>query len=412
MDTLYSLILALAAGLLIGVERGWKARAGEEGSRIAGIRTFGLLGLLGGLWWLLAGYLGALLMGFAFLAVAGLLIVAHVLDVRADRDMGITTTVAALITFTLGALAVSGEQVVTAAGAVVTALLLNLKPQLHTWLQRLQAIELDAGLKLLLISVVVLPVLPNQGFGPWAALNPRTIWWMVVLIAAIGFAGYFAVKYTGARRGLAYTGLFGGLVSSTAVSLSLSRLAPRIDQPRLIACAVLLAAATMLPRLLLEVAVIEASLLPALLPPLLGMALPGYLIAWWLWRNSPPVNAEPLTLSNPLELGTALRFALLLAAVMLLAEWLSRGFGDRGLYLLAFFSGLADADAVTLSLSRMVGAGLAAATAVNAIVITAAVNTLVKGVLVALIGGREVARYLLPSMALMVGCGAGLLLLA
>jgi uncharacterized membrane protein (DUF4010 family) len=216
----FHLGVALAIGLLIGVERGWAERDEEEGTRVAGVRTFALIGLLGGAAALVAQPLGALLPALGLVALAGLFATAHVIHARTRPDqLGITVPVAGLLTFVLGALAAAGETAVAAAGAVVTALLLSSKPILHHWLGTLRRRELSAGLQLLLLSVVVLPLLPDQGYGPWQTLNPYRIWWMVVLIAAMSFVGYFAVKEVGARRGAVFTGLFAGLASSTALTL-------------------------------------------------------------------------------------------------------------------------------------------------------------------------------------------------
>ena len=179
VDTILSLGLALALGLLIGLERGWKERTAAEGSRIAGIRTFGLIGLLGGLWEILARGVSEILLGFAFLAFALLMVISHVAEARESKDYGITTLIAALITFVLGALSVRGHHTVAGASAVVTTIFLSLKPLLHSWLQNIEANELTAALKLLLLSAVILPVLPNQGYGPWQALNPYELWWPV-----------------------------------------------------------------------------------------------------------------------------------------------------------------------------------------------------------------------------------------
>src|SRR6266508_2819624 len=235
-------------------------RSATEGERVAGIRTFGLLGLLGGLWALFAQELGTILLGFSFLAIALVMIVAHVLDVRADRDVGITTVIAALLTFALGAIAVQGHEAVAAASAVITAVILSLKSFLHGWLKKLEETELFAALKLLLISVVILPWLPDRGYGPWNALNPHDIWLFVVLIAGISFAGYFAMKLAGSTRSIIVTGLLGGMVSSTAVTLTFARLAGRGNIRPLLCAGILLAAAVMFPRILLEVAVINPGL--------------------------------------------------------------------------------------------------------------------------------------------------------
>lgn len=173
----YYLSVALAIGLLIGIERGWKEREAKEGERIAGVRTYGLVGLLGGASGLLAERLGALALGLIFIGLAGVLTTAYVVNLRrGDEDLGITSLITGLLVFMFGALAALGEVDIAAASAVVTTLLLSYKPLLHGWVSALKGKELHAGIKLLLISVVFLPILPNQGYGPWQALNPYVIW--------------------------------------------------------------------------------------------------------------------------------------------------------------------------------------------------------------------------------------------
>jgi uncharacterized membrane protein (DUF4010 family) len=418
MDLFMRLGIALAVGLLIGVERGWQQRGAAEGQRIAGLRTFGLIGLLGGLWGLVARHLGDMLLGFGFLAVAALMITAYSLNRQGDRNHGVTSVVAALVTFTLGALAVRGYQHVAAAAAVVTAVLLSLKAVLHGWLQRLEKVELQGALLLLLISVVLLPVLPNRGYGPWQALNPYEIWWMVVLIAGISFAGYVAIKLAGTRRGILLTGFLGGLVSSTVTTLDLSRLGRRANLQAVAAVGVLAACATMFPRIAVEVAVINAALLRQTGLPLLLMTLVTVGGALWLWHRAQgatglPAKDEPVH-RNPFELEPALKFGLLLALVMFLAHLLQAWFGEAGVYLLAAVSGLSDVDAITLSLSRLARTDLAAVTAARAIILAAVVNTGVKGALVLLLAGggmgRKVAPVLIVTMLVgLASVAAGLL---
>lgn len=412
MEALIDLGLALAVGLLIGTERGWQARAAAEGSRVAGIRTFGLIGLLGGLWALLAERIGVILLGFAFVAFAALIIISHIQDVRADKDVGITTVVAALVAFCLGAMVPLGFETVASAGAVLTAILLSLKPVLHSWLRSLEALELNAALKLLLISVVLLPVLPDRGYGPWQALNPYEMWWMVVLIAGISFAGYFAMKVAGTGRGILLTSLLGGIVSSTATTLNFARLGRSGKLQRVLAAGVILAVATMFPRILIEVAVVNRQLLPLVLAPVALMAASAVLAAVWFWRSQlRNVGNHELPLSNPFQLFAAIQFGSLLGVIMLLAAALRHWFGETGIYALALVSGLADVDAITLSLARLAQTDLAALTAAQAIVLAAIMNTLVKGFIVGIVAGRRMLFYVLPSCVLIGAVGAlGLLL--
>ncbi|MEF8792478.1 MgtC/SapB family protein [Thiohalorhabdus sp.] len=401
--------VALALGLLIGLERGWQLREQAEGSRLAGLRTFGLVGLLGGVWAFLSQGLGPTVLGLGFLALAGVLILAHRQKVQTteDADYGITTLIAALLTFALGAVAALGHTSIAAAGAVVVALLLGLKPVLHVWLRRLTQTELLAVLKLALISVVILPVLPNRGYGPWNALNPYVLWWLVVLIAAISFVGYFAMKVLGPNRGIPLTGVFGGLTSSTATTLSLSRMARRRAALQgLLAAGVTVSAATMFPRILLEVSVVNPDLLVELSPAVGTMTVLGFAAALILWLLAPGGGNEgEVPLKNPFELGPALQFGALLAGVMLLAEGAQAWFGDAGVYVLAAVSGITDVDAITLSLARLAQGELANEVAVGGVILAAAVNTVVKAGMVAIVGGLRMAAQVGTAFALVLAAG-------
>jgi len=403
----YYISVALAIGLLIGIERGWKKREAEEGQRVAGVRTYGLIGLLGGGSALLAGQYGSLVLGLAFVGMAGALTTIYVVNLRhGDDDVGITSLVAMLLTFILGALAALGEVAIAAASAVVTTLLLSYKPLLHRWVSILEAKELRAGIKLLLISVVLLPILPNQGYGPWQALNPFEIWWMVVLIALISFVGYFAIKIAGAHRGAVFTGLFGGLAASTAVTLHFSRMSRRdTELAPILTIGILLACGTMFPRMLLVASVLNPDLFKLLLVPAAVMALLTYLpaLVWWRAKSHKKTDAAS-SLKNPLDLKTALSFGLLLALVMMLGKALQNWFGEVGVLALAVASGVADVDAITLSLARMSQDDLVLHIAVTGIVIAAAINSLVKGSMATFIGGRTIGlRVGLPLLGSAIG---------
>lgn len=406
-EVFYYLGVALAIGLLIGVERGWQERQAKEGTRVAGVRTYGLIGLLGGGLALLAKLFGPLVLGLAFIGVAGILTTVYIVNLRrGNEDVGITSLVTGLLTFVFGALAVMGEVAIAAASAVVTTLLLSYKPVLHRWVSDLEVKELRAGIKLLLISVVLLPILPNHGYGPGQALNPFAIWWMVVLIAAISFVGYFAIKVVGTRRGAVFTGLFGGLAASTAVTLHFSRMS-RHDSTLtpVLATGILLACGTMFPRMLLVASLLNADLFKLLLVPAAVMALLTYLPALVYWQAQAHQDAETNSpLKNPLELTTALSFGLLLALVMLLGKLLQNWFGDAGVLALAAASGVADVDSITLSLARMSEDDLGLPIAVTGIVIAAVVNSLVKGGMAMSVGGREIGQQVgLP----LLGAAAG-----
>ena len=370
--------LALAVGLLIGLERGWHERAAAEGSRVAGIRTFALIGLGGGLAALLTGPAIGLAFGLVFAGFAALMIAAYRGEIR-PGEVGATTTVAALVTFLLGALAVAGEMAIAASAAVVTALLLSAKPLLHHWLERIEYPELAAALKLLLISVVLLPVLPNRTVDPWDALNPYELWWMVVLLAGLSFCGYVAVRVIGPERGVMLTGLLGGLTSSTAATLNFARLSRRSEGAERLLAAAAAACATMLPRILLVVGVLNRPLLLLLIAPLGGAALATYLGAGLLWHR-PAGDQTPVSVrvDNPFEFWLAVRFGLLLTAIMLLARLMPSWLGEQGVFLLAAIAGLGDVDAISLSMARIGGADVSLQGAAIAVAIAAFANTVVK----------------------------------
>ena len=405
-SSFYTLGVALALGLLIGMERGWQDREVEEGGRVAGIRTIALIGLLGGISGLMAQQLGALVLGIGFAAMAGVLTTAHVLDLKRSGDVGITGLVAELLAFSFGALATLGHVELATAAAVVTTVLLSIKPLLHRLLKGMERKELHATLKMLLISVVVLPLLPDQGYGPWEVLNPYRIWWMVVLISAISYVGYFAMKTVGRNKGVMATGLFAGLASSTAVTVTMSRLARKgTASNRVLAAGVIVANATMFPRILVVTGIVQASLMYQLLWPLLVMSVVCYGIAWLMWWRGSSDDGGETELSNPFEIRPALLFAALLVALMLLSRLLSDKFGDAGVYALAATSGIADVDAITLSLSNMTDDGLALETAALGILIAALVNSLVKPALAFGIGGRAFGLQVGTAIALVVLSG-------
>jgi uncharacterized membrane protein (DUF4010 family) len=394
MDEMYvvalELLAALAIGLLIGIERGWSNRKENEGQRVAGIRTFSLIGLLGGVIALLSLETGRWLIMVGFVSVSALVIAAHILDVEKDKDVGTTTAFSMILTFSLAAWAGYGHQIPAMAVTVITIFILGHKPTLHRWLTKVSPEDFFSGVKLLLISVVLLPLLPNRGFGPWEALNPYWTWWMVVLISGLSFLGYLVIKLAGDRLGMIVTAVAGGLVSSTAVTLSLARFARNKQVSLIFSGGVLIASSIMFVRVMIEVFVVHAALLGLLWLPLTVMLLGllGSLI--WLWRRDGKNGTgqdRRLELKNPLQLGMALQFGLLLAVILVLAEAMKQWFGNQGVYILSVISGLMDVDAITLSLSRSAHARMEGEVAVTGIVLACATNTLFKGILFAWIAG-------------------------
>jgi uncharacterized membrane protein (DUF4010 family) len=394
------LLVALAVGLLIGMEREWRQqRDADQPDEQAGLRTFGLFGLLGGI-------AGLFEQNAAWLVAAALLAVAAVLI--AQRRQGeqpledVTTLAAALVTTMLGALATIGMPQLAATAAVVIVVLLHLKPTLHRWIGALSKDELRAVLRLLVISLVILPVLPDQGYGPYEALNPRSIWWYVVLISLLSFAGYLAIRILGPKRGYLATGLFGGMVSSTATTAALARLAKQ-DQESVapLAAGIALANGVSVLRMLVIVAAIHPALAVAAAWPLGWFALVALACALLLWRfQARRGKGKAMEISNPFGIGPAIKLASILATVQVLAAFLEDRYGQAGLQALAAVAGLVDADAISLTVARGAAGGAAIEPAITALLIAVLANAVFKSVVLVSAGGK-IAVWGIGALALM-----------
>ena len=396
-DMAMTLLVALAIGLLIGIERGWRDRDEDEGARIAGVRTFSLIGLLGAVAALISQQAGVWFLCSAFIAVTALIIASHIIGVRADKDIGTTTAFTMMLTFSLAAWSAYDQPIPALAITVVVMALLGYKPALHGWLKKITPRDFFSGLKLLIISIVLLPLLPNQGYGPWNALNPYWIWWMVVLVSGLSFLGYLMIQITGKKTGTIITAIAGGLISSTATTLTMARFA-RDEQGRsLFAGAVLLASAIMFPRVMIEVMVVNPSLLHPLWIPLTVMLIGMLGVFYQLWHRQKKKTAEltpAIEHQSPLQLSMAVKIGLLLAVMLLLSAAAKNWFGDQGIYALALVSGLMDVDAITLSLSHSAQSDLAGDVAARGILLACTTNTLIKGILFAVIAGIKKHLFL------------------
>ncbi|MFZ1105196.1 MAG: MgtC/SapB family protein, partial [Hyphomicrobiaceae bacterium] len=422
MDTfqfIQHLAVALAIGLMIGIERGWKQREEAEGERAAGLRTLALAGLLGGVWGALArsfGAWGVLALGLAFAVFTAAIVLFRWREIEHAKSYGATTAVAAMLAFSLGAFAMV-DMVAAAAAGVATAMLLALKTALHGWLKRLTWEELRAGLVLLAMTVILLPILPDREIGPLGALNPHEIWLMTITIAALSFAGYVAIRVAGPERGVVLSGLAGGLVSSTAVTLTMAKLGrDHPERQRLCASASLLASTVMALRVLAVASVFNTTLVRWLLPPLGAAVLAQAVFAGTLLRWRPTGNetiAGPLEVKNPFDLTVVLGFGAILAAIMVLAKALTIRTGTTAVMAFAAVSGLADVDAITLSMARLGRTDLSAQTAALAILLALGVNSASKAVLATMAGGRAIGALVTTGTALAIAAGlAGLWLAA
>ncbi len=410
-DLFYRFAVALGIGLVIGFERERHRRAGVE--MFAGVRTFAVLALLGATAALLAQHsaspwpLSATLLG-----VSAMLVAAYVRHMQHEDTAGLTTEVAALLTLLIGALCAWAEVALAAAVGVATLILLSMKPQLHTIAERISWVDIEATIKFAVVSLIILPILPDRSFfaPPFDVLNPARIWWMVVLISAISFAGYVLMKLVDPGRGIGLTGALGGLASSTAVTLSFSgrsRSEPVLGLAY--AFAIVLAWSIMFPRVLVIAWAVSRPLVAYMWLPMLAAALVGLVYAFWLYRRSARStdSAEAVQVTNPFELGTALKFGLLYAVVLVVARAGQLYFGETGVYISALLSGIADLDAITLSLATLANSGdVEPPVASQAIVLAAMSNTVVKGIIVALAGATVLRRNVLPVVALIVATAA------
>lgn len=401
-----SLLLALFAGLLIGLERQQNAGSDTSGPEIlGGARTHPLVAMVGACTMLLARQIGP---GLLLVTLGGFLVflaLSYAHDLRTTGSRGLTSEVAVLLTFLLGALSAAGESmlpvrqkiIVVSSVSVVATLLLSVKPTLHAMVRKASKEDIFATLKFLLVALVVLPQLPNRTMGPLDVLNPFKIGLMVVLIAGISFTGYVAVRIVGPQRGLGLTGILGGIASSTAVTLSLSGRAK--EEPRLadsFAMAILLASSIMFLRVLGIVAIMAPALVPSLAIPLGAMAGGGFVASIHLWRKSrAKASAEggDISLKNPFELTTAFKFAAIFAVVLLGAKAAVTHFGSGATYLTGILAGTTDVDAITLSMARLAQTGsLAIPVAVTTILLGVASNTVVKAGMTAVAGGWSFGR--------------------
>ncbi len=392
LSKIYSLLLALALGLIIGVEREWRERDYEGERRPAGLRTFGLIGLSGGITSILGNMFPALPATGLGLTIA-IMMIAYWRQSQSSVFMGVTTIYAAFIAYSCGGLAAAGFPVPATAGAIATAIILGAKERLHRFVFGLDQKEIVAALQFLLIAGVVLPLAPNQRFGPYDALNPFEIWLMVVLVSGLSFLGYVSARVSRAKSGIIGTAILGGFVSSTAVTLSFARMAKRNPQfERTLTAGVILASAIMYARVAIIAGAVWPPLVIKLGAPLSAMVLTSGFLGALLLRRQEQTMTEIHTFSNPLEFLPALFFAGLLAAVTLASRWLEATFGAEGVYAVALASGLADVDAITLSISRFASDGLANHIAVFAILLATGANTLVKLALVAISGNTNMRR--------------------
>jgi len=415
-DILYRLGIAVVGGLLVGVERHWREREAVAGSRTAGIRSYAIIGLLGGLAGALAAGAGQdagmLLLGFVFLGLTGAMVAFRLRESAAEKTYSVTGVLAAQATFAIGALAVMGDPRAAGAAAVALTALLASRDLLHGFVRRLRWPELRSAVLLLSMTFVALPLVPNRRFVALGGLNPSQVWRYAIVLAAISFVGYLAVRLLGQKRGRLLAGAATGLVSSTAATLTLAR-ASRQEQPPAqapLAAGALIAGAVAWLRTAALAWWVSPAMTRMLLPALVAGALVQGAAAWYLARGADGAPPKAGT-KNPFDLLAVLKMALLLAAVALAAELAAARFGGYGLGIVAAISALADVDAVTLSMGDIARGTMGVRVAAQSVLIAVLANTIAKSGYAIALGGREFAwRFAAGSGAALLAAVFALLL--
>jgi len=400
---------SLGIGLLVGMERE------RRPDSAAGLRTFALVSMLGCLFALLGEKTGgpwALVTGLLVISVA--MIASNFSSRQEEQYRGFTSEAAIIVTYGLGAAVWFGYATLAVMLAITTTILLYFKAELRDLSERLTARDINSILQFAVLSLVILPILPNQDFGPYHAINPRQVWWMVVLISGLALAGYMALRIIGARHGAAVLGIFGGLASSTATTMMFSRhAASHGNLVRMSAIVILIANVMVMIRLGLVAGVVAPHLVMPIAIVFACGIVPGVAMSLYGWRALGAAGDLPMPeVKNPTELRIAISFGLLYALVLLASAWLQDVAGNKGLYIVALASGLTDADASVLSTLRLFNLEtIPGGEAVIAVTLALMANLVFKIGLVVSIGGAKLARHALPGLlAIGGGMALGLLL--
>ena len=398
-------LIALALGALIGLEREY-ARHKERGHKFAGIRTFPLITLFGAL----AAYLGEVIsvwMLVGGMMLLGVLIIVAYFSVTDKKHSGAVSEIAGFLAFFIGVLTYYGELSSAIILAIIIAVILYSRSVLHNFAERISEKELSGTLKFAVIAFIILPLLPNQDYGPYGLFNPYLVWLMVVLVSGIGFVGYALMKWFG-ERGMVLSAILGGVVSSTATAISFAqRSRKEISICQTLALGVLLANGLMFIRVLIEVFAINRALFGQVFYPLLILIILTMLFSWRLWKKSRKVESK-IRLGTPLALKPAIQFAVIFAFILAMVKLAHLYLSSPGVYVVSFLSGFADVDAIALSLSQLAKGELAESVAGTSILIAVLTNMAVKGGLAYWLGESEFKKAVVKYFTILLAAGIGL----
>jgi uncharacterized membrane protein (DUF4010 family) len=404
VELLQGVLIAMALGFLIGLEREYAKRVVDKEEQFAGVRTHAFAALFGflcaylaqihGGWVLVGG-----LMGFIALVIATYVMLAK------SGSYGITTELSSILTFVIGAVVFQGEVLFAVIAAVTITTLLSMKLRLHSFIETLTPMDIRAFIQFVIISAVVLPFLPNEPFGPNGVWNLHEIWIMVILVTGISLTGYLLAKLFGTRKGTLLAGVVGGLVSSTAVTLSMakrSREQPN-GQPVLVAASILAATAVLYPRIWLETWLVNKDLAMQLAIPIGFITLVSFGVAYAIQRKSSTANMAPVAPTNPLNFSVAIQFAVIYMAVLWLMDLAAANYSAQGLYAASIVFGATDMDAITLSIAKGTQ-GDGVLNGMTAVLLATLSNTVMKYLIVVFFGDRALRKW--------VGVGFGSVVVA
>lgn len=407
-DLLRTLAASLAVGILIGIERGWRQRDANDGSRVSGLRTFGLLGLTGGL----AGHVPDLLAAVIALAALSSLVLGYRSALAREGSLSATNTLVGIVTFALGYMAAKGQVSEALAVAAVTTLLLTLRAQAHAILKGMTAQEIESIARFALVALVILPLLPDQNLGPYNAWNPRQIWMVVVVVLGLSFAGYVATRRLGSGKGIMITALCGSLVSSTAVTVTYAQRLRQKDGPEApLIAGIALASLVMFVRVqLLSITLIPYAARSLALAMVPAFVVGGLTTLLALRARNAEASAGEVKLGNPLDFGPALLLAGLVAVMAIPARWALEQFGDQGIIVVLGLTGMWDVDAAVLTLAGMPKDILDESTAGLVLAVPVLANTAFKGFLALGIAGprQQGWKASAPLFASVLASGIGI----
>ncbi|MCK9426763.1 MAG: MgtC/SapB family protein [Ignavibacteriaceae bacterium] len=384
--------IAILIGALIGLEREHSRAPGAKS--FAGIRTFPLIAIYGFISAMLSSYLN---LSFYFVFIFSVMILvglSYFTSTRGGR-IGITTELSALMVFVLGSMIYWNFILIAAIVAVIMALFLSLKIQLHHFVENVTGEDIFAVLKLSIVTIIIFPLLPERSFGPNDIINLRLIWMMVIFIALLSFLGYVLTKYVGYKKGISVTSIFGGLVSSTALTFSFAKKSKENDLlSSNFGVGILIATTMVFPKVLLEIAVVNAELAKLAIIPILIFTVVGILLSVIMWERIKAVELTGIDLKNPFELKSALYFGLIFGLILLFSKLAQLNYGDKGSYFVSFISGLSNIDAITLTMAQLSAKNsIQPIVALNSIVIALFANLLFKGIIAIILGTKLMARY-------------------